>query len=1454
MKLKVRVFLMLFVAMFTFIICNNNNSNIQTAHALASWTPSGGLQPGISVTIPTVPTPDITIPVVTVPDIEVIDDTQQIFARDYLLVENEQKEKTWDGTAYLGFIDYFKIYRRDGRKIYSIDKWYKESVDIVNYNADLTVVQTGGMPSNNDGFFWTTQRAKFESGAYYLNFYCDGCSDDSWETELADQNGDQSGINPNSAEVLLGEFNTGDTRIPYTNGFFSTVDFYGKAYWHNEFWGNTWNSQTIDLTLTPKIYNNWRSWDNSLSAQNSEVKTATLANGTKAFYYTQPFIVVANNLNNYIKVNGNKVTPNVTEGITAYYDGFHIGITSNGQTTISLENGAEEKYTDYKCVIDTQVPDFNFNYINTNAFDKVLYGSLTQNSDNTYSQAVSNIVFKDRVQFEFGALENESPETAQVYHNGSWKNLSSGTWLDDAGTYVIEITDLVGNSRTISFEIDDTPPSVNYSNIMNPTDYKVTKWYKVSTPEKAYSFTTLEDAISKAVEFEFNTKVSSFELKNINDFIETNIADNGDPNNTDDEVRTGTYWLYKSLSNPNVNLYYFDYNYLCKVMRYYSLEYIQGPFYYIPNTQNDYGDVLESAMYDNVWNKAENPAYIGNNYKFTKANDNESYKSYYCFVGEQKETWTEIIYDKKFGEQVSKHGLYKIKEIDYVGHESYYYIFFDNEAPVILATVTNYGSLVNYTKTISEYEVPSNSELVYYFASFKIDEIIDNDTWYIMNVKTPTGEIYNYTHTDTIPNLEEFGKGEYIITLFDRVNNSFEFKVAILGKAPTVTFNEINTNTQLEVIVNQGEEYNSVTNIKIYKNDILLNNENGYDEFPDKTDDNLIDISVNNFNYIFNKGGLYKVELTDNYGRVLTYEYKFEKDLPTGILLGVKHNGKTNTQVQFIYNGSKYSLAITENEAVFSDYTSSINPENNLTTLTIEPKQDIHNFYQITLYNNEDFENYNKYNFYIDTLAPTINLVGVNNGETTASDVYATWEENEETLTATFILNNGQEQKYRKTQILSHEGCYTLFLSDSLGNTSNVNFTIDRTIDFAVLENDIEKTIEEIRYTNKVISIRNDEELTIKILKDDKEFDYQFGDHITDEGTYLAEITDRYGNSCFFYFTIDTTPPTAILEGVENYGTTSNQVRVVWEDFDNSATAYIDDFEGKKYENGENIILNGKYKIVVSDLAGNSIQFEFTIDNNLEYFINTFSNGISNGDVYVLALEYLTIEVYKDEVKIDYEFEQKLTEHGSYKIVLKDEIGNTELFYFDIVQKPKQKLDLLLNESVKITSVLKEEQPYSNDKITARNLYLFEEGIYLVSVDENEKEYTFEIKIDTTPPTLVLVGVENGGFTKGEVSTRNLSEQNCTIITEFNGKEIEYALGQKLENAGTYKIKVYDEAGNFTEYNFTIIYALNGASIALIAGALAIVVVVIAITIWQRRKYKKAKVEYEVETDLEDDK
>ena len=131
------------------------------------------------------------------------------------------------------------------------------------------------------------------------------------------------------------------------------------------------------------------------------------------------------------------------------------------------------------------------------------------------------------------------------------------------------------------------------------------------------------------------------------------------------------------------------------------------------------------------------------------------------------------------------------------------------------------------------------------------------------------------------------------------------------------------------------------------------------------------------------------------------------------------------------------------------------------------------------------------------------------------------------------------------------------------------------------------------RYINFDIRILELEPLEVNIEKDDKDFDYTFGLMITDEGTYLVRLYDEYGNSFFFSFTIDKTPPIATLYGVENYGRTRGNAWVTSAEPNLTCWYVRDDSVRETYQIGQEITQHGSYIVYISDLAKNIVSFFF---------------------------------------------------------------------------------------------------------------------------------------------------------------------------------------------------------------------------------------------------------------------
>ena len=1381
-----------------------------------------------------------------------------------LYVVNDKFNSSNGDFKYSSFVKYFKIVRTDGRVIYDDDgvldvRWWKngvftESDEIVDYAADI-YVKTQVLNYNYKGFLGTILNAKFKSGAKFIVTW-DGGEDpwDSQEFSVHDKNANNmgsgnyrnNGVNPGPEYYKL-------CSMDYCNAPYVTIELSGTGYWENGWWGGSYDYVDINSFMSGFMPRSNRNWSNTLKGGSAAIGTYQ---GATAYYSPKAFTAVATNLNNFIKLNGVQATPTYGSTVAPYKDGHHISISDEGYTFVEIENGGEKVYTPYYCFVDTKLPDVSYTYHNGNALDTRKVGTITTGSTGAKTQTINEGVFKDEVQVNFGYdSATESPETATYTLNGKTYSLSPNQWLKEEGDYTVTIKDLSGHTTISKFTIDKSAPNYNLGRLENDTTYKVGKWYLTSIPYGytgygTYSFKDYDDALALACDVERQNCVTNYVLNNIADFKNTHLVANG---NT---IKTGNYWYYKSKENPDLYVYYFDENSLNNAIEHYAKNYVSDEQVYRINssiTPNNYGNTLDESMYDNIISSGGIDSYIGNKFIFKQTNTNESYKIFCDYQEDNTETWKELQYNIAFEKQLTSHGLYKIKEIDYVGHETYYYVFLDLQAPLLDVEAKIYGKETTINQTISVNDIPNNGELIFYYEKFNITKVIEDDLWWALEVKCPDGSLRRYTYLDEISCFDELGSGEFNVTVADRVGNSFKFTVILLGKAPEVKFESINTNSQVRITISSGEKYNKLTDIKIYRNNICLNSENGYDEFPDRTDDSLIFIDTNTLKYIFNRGGLYKVELTDNFGRILTFEYTFEKEIPVGILVGVDNGGKTKDMVQFLYDSNKYFVVVSKDNI---SYTPQQATNNNITTLVFNPEENTEIYYSIQLVEKTDTENYNIYHFTIKTIKPNIVLVGVEPNGTTGGNVYATWEVIDEQYTAHYSLN-GNTTEYRKGQLLSVEGLYTITLQDEIGNENSVSFEIDKSISFIIADNKGKQyTTAEIEYINFDIKVIAQEPLGISVTRNDNQYDYEFGLMLSEEGTYIVKMFDEFGNSTFFTFTIDKTAPIATLYGVENFGVTNERAWVTSMESGLTCWTVRNQDYINTYKLGTELTQSGHYKVFVSDKANNITSFEFEIDKSISFEINVYNGGISNGGVRIIAYENLRVVMYKDSQIFDYQFEQILKDEGEYSFTLFDDLGNKFSSYFTIITKKKQNLKHLLQENISVVEVIKDDVLYDFE-ITENELYLYDEGSYKVKVldEQTNKEYTFEIGIDTTPPTLELVNVENGGSTKKIVKMQNVSEQPYELIVYVDGIIFDYKLGDEIEKSGRFEVYLYDEAGNKTTYTFERIYSLNAASIAVIAGLGALVVLLIILLIKSRHHYYRDEViEEEIEeTIIEDD-
>ncbi len=875
----------------------------------------------------------------------------------------------------------------------------------------------------------------------------------------------------------------------------------------------------------------------------------------------------------------------------------------------------------------------------------------------------------------------DGDETCLVNGESYKKN----TVLVEEGVYTFVLSDKAGNSVTYTAEIDLTAPTGNEDKLKHQESYTVSKWYEVSYKGNIDCFKDIDSANLKTYEYEFSDSVTTLELDDVSKFTEYSmVASNGNPDNHDDEVRTGTYWLYKSIANKDIKLYYFDKNLLDEAIAFYAKDYVSGP-HYLDGSNKASGEEVISSMWD-----YEGESYpIGNTYVLHSFGSDNAYA---IKVG--TETKIPLNYQDTLGSQIEESGLYEIYETDKAGNTCSYKVIIDKDSPKLNIKTETYSEGSSKEFILDEDSMPSSK--TFYLKSFEIKSIIENDPYAVVKV-VHNGNISYYSKGDELPTLTDGGK--YEVSVYDRLSNEMNFTIYISSEEENIEFKNNEDDTKVSIDITLPESSLTITSLEIYKNGEKLEGVT-----PDK------------LSYEFSKDGNYKVILKDNFGRTIEKEYYFHKAKPTGNINGVSNGSKTNSDVSFEFDSSKYYAKIYKDGVLIE-----MNRKGNI---FIESNESTSGSYEIILISNDDEENMQSYDFVIDAIAPNVVLDGVEDGKTTNGSVVVSWND-DDVKSATYSLNGSDETSFENGMTFDKEGTYVITVIDDLGNTTTKTFVIDKTVDYEVKTSD-GRSIHGDATTSSDVSISTNEEGKVTIIKDGETYSYNQGEYLTQEGTYLITVEDSFGNKTSFTIVIDKSVDFEM--NVADGGITNDPV-IINSNEKVTVTITKDD-KPYSYRLGDEIKEEGFYKVLITDAYGNTKEVSFQIvykdgrtsidydlgddvtitkvtkdgeeiscdSNHLAFtedgeYVITYSqngkeysftlrldttapeimiNGVSDGGKVdgVVTLtdmnEEGSIHVYKDGEEIDYKLGDELKDYGSYKVVVTDKLGNTRTYTFTL--------------------------------------------------------------------------------------------------------------------------------------------------------------------------------------------
>lgn len=620
----------------------------------------------------------------------------------------------------------------------------------------------------------------------------------------------------------------------------------------------------------------------------------------------------------------------------------------------------------------------------------------------------------------------------------------------------------------------------------------------------------------------------------------------------------------------------------------------------------------------------------------------------------------------------STNGRYTFYAVDKAGNQSsYYYVYYDNVVPIgtikgtsgtlssgsytnkaFSYSATDSGSGINYlqykkpgsstwTSYTSGTTIPATSTNGwYYFRAYDNAGNVSAESSVCLDTAVPTGTVYKET---TSVSSGSSVKGAYIkFVATDSLSGVANCYVKAPGETSYKSYtsnsplttegvyqfyivdragNQSSTySIALDNVTASADSYAKLQSIAIYKS------VDGGDTWVQLTaDDYGTVISEATKQYKFCTSGMYRVVVEDTFHtgfEAIEGVTEYTQIGPAGVLSGVENGGYTNKNVKFTWTDNATAVITVNGET--SEYKSG-------TILSDDGE------YEIVL-TNMDGQTF-VVSFVIDKIAPEYELTGADNGATVNNDISLVFGEG---ITAEVSIN-GDTLAYMSGEVLMAEGEYEFTLTDKAGNKTVVNVFVDKTADYEI--NTVDGFV-----SNDDVVIKANEELTISLSKDGETFAYEFGASLTEEGNYIAHISDSYGNTAEVSFRV---LKTTVLNDFAHDFTGVNIV---------SSTC-----------NGEacelNFAADGKYEITATD-GEKEYTFAVTLDRVApEIVLNGAENGgETKSEVVVESIsEEADITVYFNGEKIEYRVGASVSELGEYRVVVTDAAGNTREYTFTIV-------------------------------------------------------------------------------------------------------------------------------------------------------------------------------------------
>ena len=247
------------------------------------------------------------------------------------------------------------------------------------------------------------------------------------------------------------------------------------------------------------------------------------------------------------------------------------------------------------------------------------------------------------------------------------------------------------------------------------------------------------------------------------------------------------------------------------------------------------------------------------------------------------------------------------------------------------------------------------------------------------------------------------------------------------------------------------------------------------------------------------------------------------------------------------------------------------------------------------------------------------------------------------------VIINGEETRLNYGALeLTEDGTYEVGVVVN-GKTYTFTTVVDCSVDYTI-------NVHDKGYANTV-TLNANENVTLTMTKNGEPMEYKFGTEILEPGAYTVKMVDALGNTKELSFTI---------------------VNALYGKFEQE----IDEMPGfnKVLVNGEEVTLekgtlsltaSGTYEVTIV-ANGNEQKFTVVVDSTAPVVtIDGVENGGTTKGAVILSdlSSDATMKVYLDDVLVEYNLGDELTDVGVYRIVLEDAAGNVSEYSFEILWK-----------------------------------------------------------------------------------------------------------------------------------------------------------------------------------------